>query len=210
MSWRLRHRPPADFIEPCLPIAALRAPAGDVWLHEIKHDGYRMMARRDDKGVRLYTRHGFNWTSRFPLMVAAIGLLPVRSCLIDGDAVVCDDRGIANFELLQSREHDNRVCLYAFDLIEVNGADLRREPIEDRKQILAQLVRKEHNGIRANGHLDGDGEKVFHHACKMNVHGIVSKRRGSPYRSGRSYDWIVSRNPENASGRREDDEDWEE
>src|SRR5690242_17351493 len=91
------------YIEPCLPSPAKKPPEGDGWLHEIKHDGFRLMARRDAAGVRLITRGGYNWASRFPLVEAAVNALPCSSCLIDGEVVACDERGIADFDLLRYR-----------------------------------------------------------------------------------------------------------
>src|SRR5262245_34402946 len=115
-------RRPSGFIEPCLPRRAARPPSGP-WLHEIKHDGFRLMAWRDGERVRLFTRNGHDWRARFPLIVAATIALRVRSCLIDGEAVCCDENGLAVFQDLRRRQNDDRVFLYAFDLLELNGAD---------------------------------------------------------------------------------------
>jgi bifunctional non-homologous end joining protein LigD len=121
---------PSGFIGPCLPSSADRPPSGPNWIHEIKHDGYRLMARRDAAGVRLLTRNGHDWAARFPLIIEAVTALKVRSCLIDGEAVVCDDNGVAVFAKLRQRRNDRHVLLYAFDLLELDGEDLRREPLE--------------------------------------------------------------------------------
>ena len=125
-----------DFCEPCLPSPAAKPPAGAGWLHEIKHDGFRMLVRRDAAGVRLFTRNGHDWTGRFPLIARAALSLKAASCLIDGEAVACDDDGLPVFDRLRYRRDDRRVFLYAFDLIELDGDDLRREPIERRKVLL--------------------------------------------------------------------------
>jgi ATP-dependent DNA ligase len=119
-------------IQPCLPRLATAPPAGDGWLHEIKHDGFRVLARRDAKGVRLYTRNGYNFADRFPRIVAAIASLPVQSCFIDGEAIVVDESGLAVFELIRYRQHDHAAVLCAFDLIELDSKDMRRIPIEER------------------------------------------------------------------------------
>jgi hypothetical protein len=111
-------------------------PSGEQWLHEIKHDGFRMLVRRDAAGVRLFTRNGHDWTGRFPLIVRGALSLKAASCLIDGEAVCCDDNGVSNFNRIRYRRHDGDVFLYAFDLIEFDGDDLRREPIERRKVLL--------------------------------------------------------------------------
>src|SRR5262252_214891 len=131
-----RLTPPSSrsgFIEPCLPSSAERPPAGPDWIHEIKHDGYRLMARRDPTGIRLLTRNGHDWAPRYPLIVEAVDRLKVRSCLIDGEAVACDENGLAVFQRLRRKPTGKHVFLYAFDLLELNGTDLRREPLETRK-----------------------------------------------------------------------------
>jgi bifunctional non-homologous end joining protein LigD len=119
---------PTGFIAPCLPTKALSPPSGSVWLHEIKHDGFRLVARKDGDHVRLYSRPGNSLTERFPLIVGALLGLGLRSCIIDGEAVCCDDKGVPSFNRIRYRRHDGSVFLYAFDLIELNGDDLRREP----------------------------------------------------------------------------------
>jgi bifunctional non-homologous end joining protein LigD len=147
------------------------------WVHEIKHDGYRLMARRDPIGIRLLTRNGHDWSPRYPLIVEAVNQLKVRSCLIDGEAVVCDDDGRAVFERLrQVRRRSRQVFLCAFDLLELDGEDLRREPFETRKATLASLLRGSLPGLRLNEHLAHPGDVVFQHACRMGLEGIVSKR----------------------------------
>jgi bifunctional non-homologous end joining protein LigD len=118
---------PVGFIQPCLPIKAPKPPTGAAWLHEIKHDGYRLMARRDPVGIRLITRRGNDWTNRYPLVAEAVNHFKVRSCLIDGELVCCDEKGVATFQLLRHRRNEPQAFLYAFDLLELNGTDLRRE-----------------------------------------------------------------------------------
>jgi bifunctional non-homologous end joining protein LigD len=200
---------PAGFIAPCLPSSAPQAPCGQEWLHEIKHDGFRVIARKDGKRVRLYSRPGNDLTHRFPMIVEALARLRSRSCIVDGEAVACGDDGIASFERIRYRRHDASVFLYAFDLIELNGNDLRREPLAVRKATLASLLSGAPRGLHLNEHLDEeDGPLVFAHACKLGLEGIVSKRRNSPYRSGRSPDWIKSKNPQAPAVRREAEEDW--
>ena len=132
----------AGFIEPCLPSPADHPPSGSSWIHEIKHDGYRLMARRDSVGIRLITRRGNDWSDRFPLVIEAVNHLQVRSCLIDGEVVCCDERGLTRFDLLRRRKNEALAFLYAFDLLELNGQDLRREPLEVRKATLASILRK--------------------------------------------------------------------
>ena len=182
-------------IQPCLPRPAKVPPAGPNWIHEIKHDGFRILARRDANGVRLYTRNGYNFADRFPRIVEAVASLPVQSCFIDGEAIVVDTNGLSTFELLRSWRHDHAAVLCAFDVIELDGKDLRREPIEERKHALANLLFRERDGIIFNVHYDGDGAIIYKQACALGCEGIVSKRRGSPYRSGRTDHWLKIKNP---------------
>src|SRR5262245_54859704 len=164
----------SGFIEPCLPTQAERPPSGPGWVHEIKHDGFRMVVRRDPAGVRLLTRRGNDWTERFPLIAAAAGALKVRSCLLDGEAVACDGDGKPSFDRLRYRRADGAVFLFAFDLIELDGRDLRHEPLEARKATLASLLRKAGPGLQFNDHLEHeDGDVVFRHARNMGLEGIA-------------------------------------
>ena len=117
----------SGFIQPCLPSRAERPPSGGLWLHEIKHDGFRIIARKDGARVRLYSRPGNDLTDRFPLIVEALARLRSRSCIIDGEAVCCDNDGRPSFDRIRYRRHDASVFLYAFDLIELNGDELRRD-----------------------------------------------------------------------------------
>jgi bifunctional non-homologous end joining protein LigD len=198
----------SGYIEPCLPSPADKPPSGPDWVHEIKHDGYRLMARRDPVGIRLLTRNGHDWAPRYPLIVEAMNVLKVRSCLIDGEAVACDENGLAVFELLREKPAGRHVSLYAFDLLELNGKDFRREPFEVRKATLASLLRSSAPGVRLNEHLTHDGNVVFRHACKMGLEGIVSKRLGSIYRSGKCKDWLKFKNPAAPAVKREAEEEW--
>jgi bifunctional non-homologous end joining protein LigD len=199
---------PAGVIAPCLPSPAERPPTGPRWIHEVKHDGYRLMARRDPTGVRLLTRNGHDWATRFPLIVEAVNHLSVRSCLIDGEAVCCDDNGMAVFAKLGQRRNDRHVVLYAFDLLELDGQDLRREPLERRKVLLARLLVMARVGLQVNDHLAAAGDVVFRHACQLGLEGIVSKRLGSRYVSGRTRDWLKFKNPTAPAVKREAEEDW--
>ena len=158
---------PAGFIAPCFPTNAPQPPSGEAWLHEIKHDGFRVIARKDGERVKLYSRPGNDLIYRLPLIVEAVAKLRSRSCIIDGEAVACGDDGIASFDRIRYRRHDAGVSLYAFDLIELDGDDLRRDPLAVRKATLASLLRRAAPGLRFNEHLDNeDGPLVFAHACK--------------------------------------------
>jgi bifunctional non-homologous end joining protein LigD len=208
MSLRERTRPGLGIIEPCLPSPAKAPPCGPGWLHEIKHDGFRILARRDSAGVRLIPRNGNDFTARFPLAVDAVTRLPAHSFLLDGEAIVTNERGLAVFDLIRHKRHGEDAVLIAFDLIELEGEDLRRMPIEQRKRKLAKLVRGPHPGIVLNEVFEGDGDILFEHACKLGCEGIVSKRLGSPYRSGRSAHWVKVKNPKAPAAKREAEEDW--
>jgi ATP-dependent DNA ligase len=133
---------PAGFIAPCLPTKTDKLPSGSDWLHEIKHDGFPIIARKTGAQVRLYSRPGNDLTRRFPLIVDALSRLRSRSCIIDGEAVACDDNGVASFDLVRHHRANGAVFLYAFDLIELNGDDLRRDPLEVRKATLASVLAK--------------------------------------------------------------------
>ena len=133
---------PAGFIAPCLPTKTDELPSGSHWLHEIKHDGFRIIARKTGAQVRLYSRPGNNFTRRFPLIVETLARLRSRSCIIDGEAVACDDNGVALFDLIRHHRANESIFLYAFDLIELNGYDLRRDPLVVRKATLGSMLAK--------------------------------------------------------------------
>ena len=171
-------------------------PRGEDWLHEIKHDGYRLLVRKDGDAVSIITRGGYDWTERYPLIVA--GALRLRgSFVIDGEGVVCGEDGVADFELLHSRKHDRSCFLYAFDMMERSGDDLRSLPLEERKARLRSLLLRSKMGIVYSDHVAGDdGAKIFAAACEIGLEGIVSKRRDRPYVSGPCKHWIKVKNPD--------------
>jgi ATP-dependent DNA ligase len=158
-----------------------------MWVHEIKHDGYRLMVRRTPAGIRIKTRRGYDWTDRFPLIIEAASNLPATSFVIDGEGVILRPDGMSDFDRLHSRRHDDEVQLLRFDLIELEGLDVRT---------CRNLLRPSHDGIQYIEHIEAaDGATVFKHACKLCLEGIVSKRRDSVYRSGRSRTWLTVKNP---------------
>jgi bifunctional non-homologous end joining protein LigD len=167
---------------------AAKPPFGPGWVHEIKHDGYRLIVRRDGPSVRLFTRRGYYWTERYPAIASAATKLRAKSFTLDGEAVVAGADGIAVFDALHSRHRATDAILYAFDLLELDGADLRPLPLVERKAKLARLLAGVPVGIVFNEHTEEDGAVVFRHACKMGLEGIVSKRLTAPYRSGPSRD----------------------
>jgi ATP-dependent DNA ligase len=198
---------PAGFIAPCLPSKTDKLPSGSEWLHEIKHDGFRVIARKKGAQVKLYSRPGNDLTYRFPLIVETVSRLRSRSCIIDGRRLPVMTNGVTSFNRVRYRRHDESIFLYAFDLIELNGVDLRRDPLEGRKATLEMILAKAGAGIRFNEHMEDDGETVFRHACKLGLEGIVSKRKDSAYRSGRSADWLKMKNAAAPAVKREAEED---
>jgi bifunctional non-homologous end joining protein LigD len=208
---------PPNLFAPCLPMTAPRPPSGPLWLHEIKHDGIRVIAQRQGDRVKLYSRHGDDMTKRFPLIVEAMMRLRASSCVIDGEAVLCGDDGIPSFDLLRHKLHEGRGFLYAFDLIELDGEDLRGATLEQRKVSLWRVLKNATVGTTSPGLLindwiegaESDGATVFQHACSLGLEGIVSKRKGSRYNSGRSPYWLKLKNPDSPAVRRETEEEWD-
>jgi bifunctional non-homologous end joining protein LigD len=153
------------------------------------------------------TRRGNDWTSRYPSIAQPFAALSCRSCLIDGEVVICGEDGIPIFDRLRyGRRPQTEAVLFAFDLLKLAGKDLRRTPLEERKRALVKLLRKASWALQLNDHIAEPGDLVFRHACELGFEGIVSKRLGSPYLSGRSRYWIKSKNP--AAMKREAEEDW--
>jgi bifunctional non-homologous end joining protein LigD len=145
-------------------VSRSQAPTGPGWVHEIKHDGYRLIVRRDRSAVRLFTRRGHDWTARYPAVAGAAAKLRAKSFRIDGEAVVCGPDGVALFDALHQRWKAPDAMLYAFDLLEFDGADLRPLPLGERKARLMTLLWRRSDEIVLNEHTDEDGATVFRHA----------------------------------------------
>jgi bifunctional non-homologous end joining protein LigD len=195
LAKRNRADPFPEFIEPCLASLGADVPGGDRWLHEIKWDGYRLHVRAESGRVRLLTRRGLDWTARFPPIADAAARLPFQTAYIDGEAIVENRVGIADFGALQqalAAGAARNALLFAFDLLYLDGRDLRREPLIERKRLLAGLLAGQPHGfpIHYSEHLLSDGQAMYRQARAMGLEGIVSKRRDCPYRSGRSEDWL--------------------
>jgi bifunctional non-homologous end joining protein LigD len=194
MLWRARKSlRPEGFVEPCLPRSAAKPPSGPEWIHEIKHDGYRTLAWCKGERVRIWTRNGDEWTERPGSIAKAVAALECRSCLIDGETIACDENGLAVLELLRDRRASPQ--LVAFDLLELNGTDLRNEPLEWRKARLRQLIGNGSPGLVINAYHTTDGPIVYQHACALGCEGTVSKRLDSRYVSGATSNWIKVANP---------------
>jgi bifunctional non-homologous end joining protein LigD len=186
------------FVAPSLATLSDKAPDSAKWVHEIKFDGYRIQARLDRGKVKLLTRKGLNWTSKFPTVAAAIAKLPAKSALIDGEVVVEGGDGLSSFSLLQqdlkASRHD-RMAFYAFDLMHLDGTDLKQLPLVGRKEALAKLLKRQpaRGPLRVSESFSEAGSTLLQHACKMGLEGIVSKVADAPYRSGRGHDWIKTK-----------------
>jgi ATP-dependent DNA ligase len=186
---------PQHQFQPCIPTRGTFVPAGPDWLHEIKHDGYRLIVQRDGPRVRLFTRRGFDWSDRFPLINEAARRLRPQSFVIDGEAVWLDGDGLSQFDRLHSRKHLDEVRLVAFDLLAVGDDDIRAQPLHARKDRLAKLLSKSIDGIQLSEHMEGEiGPAMFEHACKLGLEGIVSKHRYRGYCAGPCAHWVKVKN----------------
>lgn len=186
--------PCPERIKPQLLTMASRPPAGDNWLYEIKFDGYRLMVRIDQGNVILFTKNGYDWTKRMPLLAKELLSLPVRSAWLDGEVVVQDEEGRPVFSSLQSAFSSGKtdaLCFFAFDMLFDNGRDLRSLPIEKRRSRLSKLLNQvELEHVRLSETLDVDPRDLLHNICALSMEGIVCKRFGSPYASERNGSWV--------------------
>jgi ATP-dependent DNA ligase len=178
------NRIPVGFVVPAQPMKASKPQVGTDWVHEIKHDGYRIIVRQDGRTVRLYGRNAYDWTARLAAIAAAAERIKAKSFTIEGEAVVLGPDTLSRFEELRRREVAQTAILYAFDLIEYDGEHLRNLPFLDCKAMLARLPRDTEAGILLNEHIAEDGPTVFAQACELGAEGIVSKKVDGTYRSG--------------------------
>ncbi|MGU9982242.1 DNA ligase D [Phreatobacter sp. HK31-P] len=186
------------FVPPCLASLKDRPPTGEGWVHEVKFDGYRVQAVLSGGRVRLLTRTGLDWTARFGRDFArAFDSLPCDSAVVDGEIVVLNDSGVSAFKELQAALSEGRregMAYYAFDLLHLDGRDIKDEPFLARKDQLAHLLQGTKTGpLRLSEHFGDAGEVMLDHACRMGLEGVVSKRLDAPYHSGRRGDWIKSK-----------------
>jgi bifunctional non-homologous end joining protein LigD len=185
-------------IEPELASLVDAPPSGAGWIHEVKFDGYRMGARIENGAVKMITRSGLDWTRKFQSIAKALARTGIKSAWLDGEVVVPDENGLSSFSRLQralSEGKDAGMVFYLFDLPYLDGEDLRDLPLIQRKQMLRdRLFAKARNGALAySEHHDAEGAAFFKAACSMALEGVVSKRKDSPYRSGRGRDWLKSK-----------------
>jgi len=182
------------FVSPQLATLVDAAPDGNGWLHEIKYDGYRALASIGGGNVLIRTRKGLDWTDRFHQLVEPLAALPCDSALLDGEIAVADGDGHTNFGKLQDALSSGRggFGYYLFDLLSLDGEDLRKRPLIERKEKLRGLLERqpENSPLIYSDHVMGEGDKVFYHACDLKLEGIISKRAGDPYVSGRTTSWL--------------------
>ena len=172
-----RRNPPPGFIRPCEPTLVDLPPAGAGWLHEVKHDGFRILARKQGERVHVWSRRGANFTDRFTGIAEAVRGLNADEALIDGEAVVLRKDGRSDFGALMTKRGGAQASFVAFDLLRLNGEDLRLRPIEARREALLRLVAKRRSdGILFSEALAAEGAVVFAKACQLGLEGIVSKR----------------------------------
>ena len=196
---------PAGFVVPGKPIKASKPPSGADWVREIKHDGYRLIVRRDGPTVRLYTRNAYDWTERLPAIAAAAARIKAKSFTIDGEAVVLGPDGLSRFEDLRRREAARSAILYAFDLIEYDGEDLRNLPFLAERRRWRGCCARPRPASCSNEHL---GRPYRLRACRLGAEGIVSKKVDGTYRSGPCRVWIKVRNPASIAVQWERSENW--
>jgi DNA ligase D-like protein (predicted ligase) len=183
-----------EFIEPLMPTLVEKPPEGDGWIHEAKFDGYRSQIVIDEAGTRIFTRNGMDWTAKYPNLVETAKGLRVDSAIIDGEIIVPNEAGLSDFAALRKaiarRQHD--LYFVAFDLLHLNGHDLRDLPLEHRRELLVALIPAE-SRIQFSQSLPGEAKAIFHLLDQAGMEGMVSKRRNSKYRSGRSINWLKAK-----------------
>src|SRR3981189_1706274 len=178
------------FIEPELATSVDKVPSGERWLHEVKFDGYRVQVHLKDAAVKVFTRRGNDWTNRFRKIADDAWHISEGSAIIDGEVVVPDANGTTDFSVLQNelKDKSTKIVLVAFDLLYLNGYDLRKLPLIERKALLKKLIAE--TDVQFSESFEVDGSEMYQHACKVGLEGVVSKVQDSRYHSGRSNDWV--------------------
>ena len=198
MPSRERPKPPVGgnkanypgFVAPALATSIAKVPSGERWVHEIKFDGYRVQVHIANENVRIFTRNGHDWTDRFAKIAADAWHLSAKSAIIDGEVIVPAADGVSDYSVLQNelRGQSNKLVMYAFDLLYLNGHDMRKAPLFERKSALRSLIAK--SDILFSESFETDGATMLKQACKMGLEGVVSKVRDSKYNSGRINEWV--------------------
>ena len=183
-----------EFVSPQLATLVKEAPRGSQWLHELKFDGYRLLCHLQRGEVRLWTRNRKDWTDKFPNVVKALQSLKVQSAILDAEVVAMDSSGRSSFQMLQQAIHKTAgkgLVLEIFDLIYIDGFNIQRTPLVERKRLLEEVVARvrNHQVLRYSDHVEGNGTKFLKQACDFGIEGIVSKLADSPYESTRSHNW---------------------
>ena len=183
------------FVSPQLATLVDAPPSGSEWLHEIKYDGYRAVTAIAGGEVKIYTRKALDWTERYQPLLPALSALPCESALLDGEIAVADDQGHTDFGALQDAltRGGEGISYYLFDLLELDGEDLRQRPLIERKEKLKQLLQAARAPLNYSDHIDGSGDEVYAHACKIKLEGIISKRSDASYGSGRTQTWLKTK-----------------
>ncbi|PDT82459.1 non-homologous end-joining DNA ligase [Sinorhizobium sp. BJ1] len=188
--------PMPDRVDPCLAMLVDKPPKGPDWAFEVKWDGYRLAVHVEPERVRIITRGGYDWTLRFASIAAEARQLGYETLILDGEAVVLNDQGRSDFGLLQralgkrpSLHDPSEILFFAFDLLYVDGWDLRRLPFRERRWLLDPIVAGRTGAIRLSEEVEADGEEFYHVACAHGLEGIIAKHREKPYRSGRGEWW---------------------
>jgi bifunctional non-homologous end joining protein LigD len=178
------------FIEPALATSVDKVPSGKRWVHEIKFDGYRVQVHLRDAAVKIFTRRGHDWTNRFRKIAADAWHVSAGSAIMDGEVVVPSADGTTDFSVLQNelKGRSKKIVLVAFDLLYLNGYDLRRLPLFERKAQLKKIIAE--TDVQFSESFEVDGKEIYEHACKTGLEGVVSKVRDCPYNSGRTNDWV--------------------
>jgi bifunctional non-homologous end joining protein LigD len=178
------------FIAPALATSIGKVPSGERWVHEIKFDGYRVQVHLRDAAVKVFTRRGNDWTNRFRKIAADAWHINAGSAIIDGEAVAPAEDGTTDFSVLQNelKGRSKKIVMVAFDLLYLNGYDLRNLPLFERKALLKKVIAE--TDIQFSESFEVDGREMYKHACKTGLEGVVSKVRDSRYVSGRINDWV--------------------
>ena len=178
-----------------VPTAVREPPEGDEWIHEVKFDGYRTQLVIDKGNVTALSRRGLNWTDRYPGVIAAAKELPVQSAILDGETVIMDKDGVSDFSALIKAVHkkSDAIAFVAFDLLHMDGIDLRKEPLIRRRELLRELI-PDDGSIQYSDHFVASGKEIFKAVKQLGLEGIVSKRAKAPYRSGPSRNWLKTKN----------------